>query len=86
MARLSTAAAEEAGRDAERIELFGSEYEQVIRTQQLYQEATGPRTAGDRPVTNRGDAIGLLELLAAGRARQDILERSGEPRTPWPTS
>src|SRR3954468_6430412 len=41
LARLSVAAAGEAGRDAERIDLFGSVYEQVIRTQRLYKEATG---------------------------------------------
>ncbi|MFJ1562522.1 oxidoreductase, partial [Streptomyces mirabilis] len=62
VARLSTAPAED-GREAERIPLFGSVYEEVIRTQRLYQEATGQGQRVIVPVTNRGVAIGLLELL-----------------------
>jgi hypothetical protein len=53
VARLSTADVE-GGREAERISLFGSVYEQVIRTQRLYQEVTGQGQRMIVPVTNRG--------------------------------
>ncbi|MFF0190891.1 PP2C family protein-serine/threonine phosphatase [Streptomyces sp. NPDC005244] len=78
VARLYTAGIEESGRQAERIPLFGSVYEEVIRTQRLYQERT---EAGQRvivPVTNRGDAIGLLELLLPEAPGEDVLAEVGE--------
>ncbi|WP_406395946.1 PP2C family protein-serine/threonine phosphatase [Streptomyces sp. NBC_00887] len=77
VARLSTAPAEE-GRKAERIPLFGSVYEEVIRTQRLYQEATGQGERVIVPVTNRGDAIGLLELLLPAGPGEDVLDEVGE--------
>ncbi|WP_406368781.1 serine/threonine-protein phosphatase [Streptomyces sp. NBC_00647] len=77
VARLSTAPAED-GREAERIPLFGSVYEEVIRTQRLYQEATGQGQRVIVPVTNRGDAIGLLELLLPAAPGEDILDEVGE--------
>lgn len=72
--RLSTARAGETDREAERIDLFGSVYEQVIRTQQLHREraARGERVIA--PVTNRGDAIGLLELTLPSRPGQHDLD------------
>ncbi|MFD9465443.1 PP2C family protein-serine/threonine phosphatase [Streptomyces sp. NPDC060027] len=76
VARLSTAPAD--GREAERIPLFGSVYEEVIRTQRLYQEATGQGQRVIVPVTNRGDAIGLLELLLPAAPGEDILAEVGE--------
>ncbi|MFD4144576.1 PP2C family protein-serine/threonine phosphatase [Streptomyces sp. NPDC058572] len=78
VARLSTAGAGEDGREAERIPLFGSVYEQVIRTQRLYQEASGQEKRVIVPVTNRGDAIGLLELLLPTDPGEDILAEIGE--------
>ncbi|MCT2594173.1 serine/threonine-protein phosphatase [Streptomyces sp. N2-109] len=63
--RLSTAGSVgsvESGQEADRIDLIGGVYGQVVRTQQLYQD---PVARGQRvitPVTHRGDAIGLLEL------------------------
>jgi hypothetical protein len=78
LARLSTATAGETGRDAERIDLLGSVYEQVIRTQRLYQEATGQGQRVIVPVTNRGDAIGLLELLLPTAAGDAVLDAIGE--------
>jgi Stage II sporulation protein E (SpoIIE) len=78
LARLSVAAAGEAGRDAERIDLFGSVYEQVIRTQRLYKEATGRGQRVIVPVTNRGDAIGLLELLLPTDPSEAVLKAIGE--------
>lgn len=74
LARLSTAGEAQEGRDAERIPLFGSVYEVVIRTQRLYQEATGKGQRVIVPVTNRGDAIGLLELLLPATPDEGVLE------------
>ncbi|MFD1658058.1 PP2C family protein-serine/threonine phosphatase [Streptomyces caeni] len=78
VARLSTVGAVEGGREAERIDLFGSVYEQVIRTQRPYQEATGQGQRLILPVTNRGDAIGLLELLLPVAPGEDVLDAVGE--------
>ncbi|MFJ6833582.1 PP2C family protein-serine/threonine phosphatase [Streptomyces sp. NPDC091209] len=78
VARLSTAGAVEGGPEAERIPMFGSVYEQVIRTQRLYQESTGRGQRVIVPVTNRGDAIGLLELLLPAAPGDDVLEAVGE--------
>src|SRR5688500_1335225 len=47
---------------AERLPLPGTRYEQVLRTQQADIEATGDGARMIVPVTDRGDAIGLLEL------------------------
>jgi serine phosphatase RsbU (regulator of sigma subunit) len=58
--------------------LFGSVYEEVIRTQRLYQEATGQGQRVIMPVTNRGDAIGLLELLLPTDPGEDVLDAVGE--------
>ncbi|MFF5186805.1 PP2C family protein-serine/threonine phosphatase [Streptomyces sp. NPDC000345] len=77
VARLSTATAE-GGREAERIPMFGSVYEEVIRTQRLYQEATGQGQRVIVPVTNRGDAIGLLELILPTDPGEDVLDQVGE--------
>ncbi|WP_407563440.1 PP2C family protein-serine/threonine phosphatase [Streptomyces sp. 184] len=78
VARLSTAGAVDSGREAERIPLFGSVYERVIRTQQLYQGASGQEQRVIVPVTNRGDAIGLLELLLPTDLGEDVLAEIGE--------
>ncbi|WP_327577412.1 PP2C family protein-serine/threonine phosphatase [Streptomyces sp. NBC_00145] len=78
VARLSTAPAAEDGREAERIPLFGSVYEEVIRTQRLYQETTGQGQRVIAPVTNRGDAIGLLELLLPVDPGEDVLDEVEE--------
>lgn len=78
VARLYTAGAAEVGREAERIPMFGSVYEEVIRTQRLYQEAAGQGQRVIAPVTNRGDAIGLLELLLPAAPGKDVLAAVGE--------
>ena len=77
---LSTASQAEAGvaRPADRIGLFGSVYEQVVRTQRPYRETT---EQGERlifPVTNRGDAIGLLEFLLPAGPGQGVLDAVAE--------
>ncbi|MFJ9020208.1 PP2C family protein-serine/threonine phosphatase [Streptomyces sp. NPDC102259] len=74
VARLSTAGTVEEGRDVERIPLSGSVYEVVIRTQRLCQEAMDQGQRVIVPVTNRGDAIGLLELLLPTTPGPDVLE------------
>ncbi|MET8170479.1 PP2C family protein-serine/threonine phosphatase [Streptomyces sp. NPDC005329] len=78
LARLYTAGAAEGGREAERIPMLGSVYEVVIRTQRLYQEAAGQGQRVIVPVTNRGDAIGLLELLLPAAPGEDVLDAVGE--------
>ncbi|MEU6524970.1 PP2C family protein-serine/threonine phosphatase [Streptomyces sp. NPDC046924] len=78
VARLPTADSVEGGREAERIPMFGSVYEEVIRTQRLYREASGRKQRVIVPVTNRGDPIGLLELLLPADAGEDVLAEVGE--------
>ncbi|WP_371540231.1 MULTISPECIES: PP2C family protein-serine/threonine phosphatase [unclassified Streptomyces] len=80
---LSTASQAEAGagQHAHRIDLTGSVYEQVVRTQEPYREKTDQGERVIFPVTNRGDAIGLLELLLpAGPAGpgEGVLDAVGE--------
>ncbi|MEU2740777.1 PP2C family protein-serine/threonine phosphatase [Streptomyces sp. NPDC007095] len=78
LVRLTGAAAEGDGGQPEQIELSGTVYDQVIRSQQVQMEvdkrAGEARSAPVRvlaPVTDRGDAIGVLELtLAAPPDRQ----------------
>ncbi|MEU6940964.1 PP2C family protein-serine/threonine phosphatase [Streptomyces rubiginosohelvolus] len=73
LARLSTTTAAGSDDETERIPLFGgSVYEQVIRTQRPHHEPAGQDQRVIVPVTNRGDAIGLLELLLpAGRSDEE---------------
>ncbi|MBJ6637267.1 serine/threonine-protein phosphatase [Streptomyces sp. DHE7-1] len=63
--RLPRAGTAAQGRDEpERMELAGSVYDLVLRSQRLHQEDDGG--AGCRlvaPVTNRGDCIGVLEMV-----------------------
>ncbi|MFH9712973.1 PP2C family protein-serine/threonine phosphatase [Streptomyces luteogriseus] len=78
VARMSTAG--EVGEEWEtaRIPLLGSAYDVVIRTQRLYQEVTDKGQRVIVPVTNRGDAIGLLELLMPATLGPDALTAVGE--------
>lgn len=78
VARLYTAGVTEGGRQAERIPMPGSVYEEVIRTQRLYQEVADEGQRVIVPVTNRGDAIGLLELLLPAAPSQEVLTEVGE--------
>ncbi|MFJ8727196.1 PP2C family protein-serine/threonine phosphatase [Streptomyces sp. NPDC004166] len=66
------------GRRAEQIPLAGSVYDEVLRTQKLVKVPEGGR--GHRvlaPVTNRGDAIGVLELFLP-HVTQEVLEQVEE--------
>jgi serine phosphatase RsbU (regulator of sigma subunit) len=63
MVRVDERIASLAGRHADQIQLAGSVYDQVLRAQKLVQAPDAGH--GERvlaPVTNRGDAIGVLEL------------------------
>lgn len=63
-----------AGRRAERIPLDGSVYDQVLRTQKSVRAPDrGREQRVLAPVTNRGDAIGVLELTLA-QVTEDVLE------------
>ncbi|MCZ4125746.1 PP2C family protein-serine/threonine phosphatase [Streptomyces sp. H39-S7] len=72
--RVTEEATPQQGRNAEHISLDGSLYEDVLRTQKLVQAPHGEQ--GHRviaPVTNRGDAIGFLEL-SLPQVTADVLE------------
>ncbi|MEU0841817.1 PP2C family protein-serine/threonine phosphatase [Streptomyces sp. NPDC005962] len=71
--RLTTAGNVESGRRAERIELFGSVYGHVVRSQQPHQEPVARGQLVITPVTNRGDAIGLLELTLPTPPEEPVL-------------
>jgi Stage II sporulation protein E (SpoIIE) len=64
LVRLTGDVETQSGRHAEQVELAGSDYETVLRTQEPRRvpgEGDGERVIV--PVTNRGDVIGLLELV-----------------------
>lgn len=66
------------GHDAGQVPLLGSVYDEVLRGQKLVRVSEGAR--GQRvlaPVTNRGDAIGILELYLT-HVTQDVLEQVEE--------
>ncbi|MEV2245469.1 PP2C family protein-serine/threonine phosphatase [Streptomyces sp. NPDC049970] len=65
LVRLEAAADIDTDRPADPIEVSGTIYDEVIRTQQPHLDggAEGIWTRVIAPVTNRGDAIGLLELF-----------------------
>lgn len=70
----------EAGEEREHIGLPGSVYDQAIRTQELcVRRPEGPGQAQIvAPVSNRGDAIGLLEVLLPGYPSPMALEAVAE--------
>lgn len=75
--RLNVAGAD-AGREGERIELVGNVHERVILTQRT---SRWPLDQGEQwvvPVTNRGDAVGLLELVLPVPADEETLRQLGE--------
>jgi stage II sporulation SpoE-like protein len=64
LVRLTEDVESQSGRRAEQVELAGSDYETVLRTQEPRRvpgDGDGERVIV--PVTNRGDVIGLLELV-----------------------
>lgn len=78
--RLGAAGSVETGEPAARIRLRGTLYDDVIRSQRPQVEARGDRELVRvvAPVTNRGDAIGLLELFLPGAPGAEVMREIGE--------
>ncbi|OKK16079.1 serine/threonine protein phosphatase [Streptomyces sp. CB00455] len=78
--RLGAAGSVETGEPARRISLRGTLYDDVIRTQQPRVEdgGGGALVRVVVPVTNRGDAIGLLELFLPTAPGEEVLREIGE--------
>ncbi|WUH96038.1 serine/threonine-protein phosphatase [Streptomyces sp. NBC_00433] len=78
--RLGTAGSVDTGEPARRITLRGTVYDDVIRTQQpaIEDSGRGTYTRVVAPVTNRGDAIGLLELFLPATPGAEVLREIGE--------
>ncbi|MET7746673.1 PP2C family protein-serine/threonine phosphatase [Streptomyces sp. NPDC005385] len=78
--RLGAAGTVETDGPARRIPLAGSVYDDVIRTQRpaVEKEGQGAHTRVVAPVTNRGDAIGLLELSLPAVPDADVMREIGE--------
>lgn len=79
LVRLTEHGHSQSGSSAERVRLEGSDYDMVLRTQELHRTPGGD--GGQRviaPVTNRGDTIGVLELTLPHAGDEDdasILEQ-----------
>lgn len=76
--RIDDEATKRQGSGVERIDLVGSVYDEVLRSQKVMQTSDG----GDgrrvlAPVTNRGDTIGVLELFLP-EVTQELLRRVEE--------
>ena len=72
LVRLTEQSQTHSGRGAERVRLEGSDYDTVLRTQELHRVPDGD--GGQRviaPVTNRGDTIGVLELTLPHAGDED---------------
>ncbi|MFG2437200.1 PP2C family protein-serine/threonine phosphatase [Streptomyces sp. NPDC048508] len=78
--RLGAAGSVETAEPARRIPLAGSVYDDVIRTQRpgVEKEGQGAHTRVVAPVTNRGDAIGLLELSLPAVPDAEVMREIGE--------
>ncbi|WP_461006528.1 PP2C family protein-serine/threonine phosphatase [Streptomyces capparidis] len=78
--RLGAAGSVETDEPARRITLRGTLYDDVIRTQRPRVEHTGQETQVRvvAPVTNRGDAIGLLELFLPAAPDAVVMGEIGE--------
>ncbi|XVS60942.1 PP2C family protein-serine/threonine phosphatase [Actinosynnema sp. CA-299493] len=80
LVRLTSTSLDPDGRDAERVDLRGSAYEEVLRTQRPWQEQEQEDGDGVRvvlPVTNRGDCVGVLEVTVPS-LDEDVLAQLGE--------
>ncbi|MER7981061.1 SpoIIE family protein phosphatase [Streptomyces sp. NPDC095817] len=78
--RLGAAGSIETAEPARRIPLVDSIYDDVIRTQRPAVESRGrgAQTRVVAPVTNRGDAIGLLELFLSAAPDAEVMREIGE--------
>ncbi|MFD7658768.1 PP2C family protein-serine/threonine phosphatase [Actinosynnema sp. NPDC059797] len=75
--RLTSTGHVQAGRDSERVDLRGSAYEEVLRTQRPWQEHGDDGVRVVLPVTNRGDCVGVLELTVPA-LDEEALAQLGE--------
>jgi hypothetical protein len=62
LVRLTSTAQDPDGRDPKPVDLRGSVYEQVLRTQRPWREQNDDGVWAVLPVTNRGDCVGVLEV------------------------
>lgn len=78
--RLGAAGSVDTDEPARRITLRGTLYDDVIRTQQPRVEEVGEngRVRVVAPVTNRGDAMGLLELFLPAGPTAEVMREIGE--------
>jgi hypothetical protein len=77
--RLGAAGSVQTGEPARRIELRGTVYDDVIRSQRpSVQDGGGRLVRIVVPVTNRGDAIGLLELFLPAEPGPEVMREIGE--------
>ncbi|WP_245950673.1 PP2C family protein-serine/threonine phosphatase [Saccharothrix carnea] len=77
LVRLTSTSQDPDGRDAERVDLRGSAYEEVLRTQRPWREEDGDGVRVVLPVTNRGDCVGVLEVTVPS-LDEDVLAQLGE--------
>ena len=56
------------------VSLPGTVYETVLRTQRVHVERGGGESLVTAPVTDRGDAIGVLEVVVPGSASEDVVD------------
>ncbi|MFJ6699893.1 PP2C family protein-serine/threonine phosphatase [Streptomyces sp. NPDC091272] len=78
--RLGAAGSVETGEPVRRIRLAGTVYDDVIRTQRpsVVELRQGQGVWVVAPVTNRGDAIGLLELSLPEAPSENVMREIGE--------
>ncbi|MEU2023218.1 PP2C family protein-serine/threonine phosphatase [Streptomyces sp. NPDC016469] len=78
--RLGAAGSVETGERAQRITLRGTLYDDVIRSQRpnVQDEGSGALVRVVAPVTNRGDAIGLMELFLPAPPDAQVMREIGE--------
>ncbi len=78
--RLGAAGSVETAETARRIPLRGTLYDDVIRTQRprVEDKGEGALVRIVAPVTNRGDAIGLLELFLPAAPDAEVMREIGE--------
>ncbi|MEV7441310.1 PP2C family protein-serine/threonine phosphatase [Streptomyces sp. NPDC091204] len=78
--RLGAAGSVETGERAQRITLRGTLYDDVIRSQRpsVQAERPGVLVRVVAPVTNRGDALGLLELFLPAPPDAQVMREIGE--------
>ncbi|WP_030565719.1 PP2C family protein-serine/threonine phosphatase [Streptomyces aureocirculatus] len=76
--RLGAAGSVDTDEPARRITLRGTLYDDVLRTQRPGVEDQGGPVRIVAPVTNRGDAIGLLELFLPAAPDAEVMREVGE--------